>query len=274
MRKSLIISACLHALVLLICYFGLPIWFKALPPPPMIIPVDVVDIGELTNTRVKPPEPEPPKPPAPEPPKQDVKPEKPPPSPEPKPPEQKPPDPKPDPKPPEPKKDELAEILQKIKKPEKKPEEQKKPPQDQLTSVLKNLAKLKPQQKANEKKDAEDNTRDQAEPQTPSLSDKLSISEVDALRRQIQQCWNMPVGAREAENLIVEVLIEVNPDRTVQSAHVVDSSRMASDAFFRAAAESALRALRHPNCTPLDLPPDKYNQWKSITFNFDPRDML
>ena len=32
----------------------------------------------------------------------------------------------------------------------------------------------------------------------------------------------MPVGARDAQNLIVEVLIEVNPDRTVRSAEIVD----------------------------------------------------
>ncbi len=84
----------------------------------------------------------------------------------------------------------------------------------------------------------------------------------------------MPVGARNAETLVVEVLIEVNPDRTVQSAQVVDQMRLGTDPYFRAAAESALRALRNPKCSPLELPPDQYEQWKTIRFNFDPRDML
>ncbi|NTU76393.1 MAG: cell envelope integrity protein TolA [Alphaproteobacteria bacterium] len=94
------------------------------------------------------------------------------------------------------------------------------------------------------------------------------------MRRQIQQCWNMPVGARNAQDLIVEVLIEMNQDRTVRSAEVVDQSRLATDPYFRSAAEAALRALRHPKCSPLELPPDQYEQWKTIRFNFDPRDML
>jgi hypothetical protein len=74
--------------------------------------------------------------------------------------------------------------------------------------------------------------------------------------------------------LVVQLLIEVNPDRSVRSAKVVDQVRMATDSFFRAAAESAMRALRHPLCTPLQLPLDKYDQWKTIRFNFDPRDVL
>ena len=41
-----------------------------------------------------------------------------------------------------------------------------------------------------------------------------------------------------------------------------------------AAADSAVRAVRNPKCSPLELPADKYDQWKRIDFTFDPRDML
>jgi hypothetical protein len=108
----------------------------------------------------------------------------------------------------------------------------------------------------------------------PSLSDRLTITEEDALRRQIEQCWSPPVGARDAQNLVVEVVIDVNSDRTVANADVVDKGRYASDPFFRAAADAAVRALRNPRCSPLELAPDKYEQWKRIDFTFDPRDML
>ena len=47
---------------------------------------------------------------------------------------------------------------------------------------------------------------------------------------------------------------------------------MRSDAFFRSAAESALRAVLR--CSPLRLPREKYDTWKNSTFTFDPRDML
>lgn len=270
MKRSLLISAALHLVAIAVMIFGLPNFLPPLPPPLIIVPVEITDIGEITNTRIKPdkePEPKPAPPP-----KQTQKQ-----APVPKPQEDKPQEQKPAP----PVEDKQAEALpDKKKPPPKKPPPKKaqekpkpKPKTNMLASVLNNVAKLKPQTTAKDTdKDAKD---DSAEPdnQAPSLSDRLTISEEDALRRQIGLCWNMPVGARNAEQLIVEVEIEVNPDRTVRSAQIVDQARMA-DPFFRAAAESAVRALRHPNCTPLALPEGKHEQWKVIHFNFDPRDML
>ena len=107
----------------------------------------------------------------------------------------------------------------------------------------------------------------------PTLSTRLTITEEDALRRQISQCWNPPIGAKDIQNLVVEITIDVNPDRTVQHAEIVDQSRMVTDGYFRAAAEAALRALYNPKCSPLELPADKYDQWKHIDFTFDPRDL-
>ncbi len=271
LRNSMIASTCLHLGALLFLYFGLPVFIKPLPAPWRPIPVDIVEIGEITNTRIRsepeeearpsPPEPRP-LPPA----REEIKPQ----TPEAKPaepPKQETPDeaafpePKTKPKPP----------------PPEPPKPQAQAQQDQLASVLKNVARLKPAAPKTEPSE----TADKGETPNgakgnfgPALSDRLTISAEDALRRQISQCWNMPVGARNAETLVVEVLIEVNPDRTVQSAQVVDQMRLGTDPYFRAAAESALRALRNPKCSPLELPPDQYEQWKTIRFNFDPRDML
>ncbi len=50
-------------------------------------------------------------------------------------------------------------------------------------------------------------------------------------------------------------------------------SRYNSDSFFRAAADSALRAVHE--CSPLkNLPPEKYDTWHYMELNFDPKDML
>lgn len=272
MRNSLILSAILHVALFVIAYVGLPVILEPLPPPPMVIPVEITEIGAITNTKLKETKVDP-KPTPPQPPKKEPKPA--PPPPQQKPPEEiKKPEPKQEPKPEE----EQAEALPDKKKPKeekKKPEEKPKPQTDQLASVLRNLAKLKQQTPTEDKKPETKQSEAASEPVSnlPSVSDRLSISEEDALRRQISQCWNMPVGARNAEELIVEVVIEVNPDRTVRSAEIADMSRM-SDSYYRAAAESALRALRNPRCNPLELPPDKYDQWKVIRFNFDPRDMI
>ena len=271
MRRSLLISSALHVLLVLVLWLGLPVFLP--PPVPMqLVPVEITDVAAITNTRIKPtPAPQNKPPPLPTPAEQATSP---PPTPQSNP---VPPPPQP-PKEPEP--EALPEKPAEIKKPEakkpepKKPEEKPKPKPDLLASVLKNVAKIQPKSASKVTKPEPDEEESEPELDAPSLSTRLTVSEEDALRRQIGSCWNVPIGARNAEELVVQVLITVNPDRTVQSAKVVDQLRMAGDPFFRAAAEAAVRALRHPLCTPLALPPDKYEQWKVIRFNFDPRDML
>ncbi len=49
---------------------------------------------------------------------------------------------------------------------------------------------------------------------------------------------------------------------------------MGGDADFRAAAESALRAVLNPRCHPFALPREKYDSWKTMTLVFDPKEMF
>ncbi|MDD2324781.1 MAG: hypothetical protein PHW63_02040 [Alphaproteobacteria bacterium] len=278
LQGPLTVSTIMHVVALVVLYFGVPSLFKppdALPWHP--VPVDIVDIGEITNTRLKNTEETPPAKTAP--------PVKPAPAPEVKPPEPpKPAETKPEPKAaPEPDEAAIPKPATKPKPPEPPKKEEPKPqPQqsDPLASVLKNVAKMKPapaptaDARPDTKKSEGETTTGASSNQGPALAERLTISQEDSLRRQIGGCWNMPIGARNAQDLIVEVLIEVNEDRTVRSAEVVDQLRYNTDSHFRAAAEAAMRALRHPKCTPLDLPPEQYEKWKTIRFNFDPRDML
>lgn len=108
----------------------------------------------------------------------------------------------------------------------------------------------------------------------PSLDNQLSFSEIGAVKHQLSGCWNVLSGARYAENLQVEVKLYMNPDRTVRKAFIVDTVRYNQDALFRAAADSVLRAFKMENCRVLNLPQDKYNQWKVTIITFDPSDML
>ncbi|MDD4615708.1 MAG: hypothetical protein PHW76_01115 [Alphaproteobacteria bacterium] len=288
LRGGLFVSVGLHTLAFVFLLIELPKMVPPLPDHHNPIPFDIVTIGEITNTKIgngeaaqsAPPAPVPtPTPPAPA-----AEPAPPSPQPQAKP---EPPQPKPEakPSPPQPKVEDIIEGLKKSesKKPaaeEKKPQAQ----QDLLGSVLKDVAKMKPATSGSG--DAKAETKGSAAPgglpngASSSVSglgtglSQLSITEEDALRRQIEQCWNPPVGARNAEQLIVEVVIDVNADRTVANADIVDKGRYASDPFFRAAADAAMRALRNPRCSPLELAPEKYEQWKRINFTFDPRDML
>ncbi len=148
-------------------------------------------------------------------------------------------------------------------KTEDTPEDKVRPAsQKDLASVLRNL-----------NPDSPDEETAQETVRTP-IAERMTISENEALRRQISQCWNLLAGARYAEDLVVDVRLAVNPDRTVKQARVVDQLRYTSDPVFRAAADTALRVFGNPDCNPLDLPPNKYEQWKSIKIRFDPREML
>ena len=69
----------------------------------------------------------------------------------------------------------------------------------------------------------------------------------------------MPVGSRRIR-------------ARAAKAAVQDTGRYHNDPVFRAAADAAHRALMNPRCQPWPLPSDRYNGWRTITFNFDPRD--
>ncbi|PZQ44789.1 MAG: energy transducer TonB, partial [Micavibrio aeruginosavorus] len=103
---------------------------------------------------------------------------------------------------------------------------------------------------------------------------EMTMNEYDALSQQLQNCWSIQAGARYAEDLVVKVRLTVSPERHVMSATVVDTWRYSQDSYFRAAADSAIRAVNSPQCETLILPPDKYDVWKDMIVTFDPRDML
>jgi hypothetical protein len=50
------------------------------------------------------------------------------------------------------------------------------------------------------------------------------------------------------------------------------TTRMNRDAYFRSAAENAVRAIL--KCSPLDLPPGQYSAWKQMNLTFNPREMF
>lgn len=103
------------------------------------------------------------------------------------------------------------------------------------------------------------------------VGDKITATDIDAVRSQIAKCWLVPIGGIEARDMIVDVRMDIAPDGTVQKADVVNSRP--NDPAFQAAAESAQRAVLDPACNPLPLPPEKYEKWKRLTLRFNPKDM-
>ena len=161
---------------------------------------------------------------------------------------------KPEPKDiPEPKKD--IEIVVK-KKPVKKT--------FNVSTVLKDLEN----QDKEFKKEQEASEIKQNEVFTEKVGPSMTISEIDLLRQQLHACLNLNVGVANLKEIKPVIFIEVNSDRTVKSAKVVNKEKL-NDPSFRTAAEAAMRAVNNPDCSPLLLPKDKYDQWKEINFTFD-----
>ena len=293
MRHGVTFSSLLHLVVLLLVYFGVPSLFstdngiappipvtlyqvrdETVPPPPQAPEAEVEAESE--------PEPAPEKEPLPMPPAPEVSADAPP------PPEPTTAKPEPAPRvaeavaqplpptipepslvlpPPPPKPVDLAKP-----KPAPEPVVAEKPaPPDPLASLLKSVMESAQNAIKLERKQAETQPAEPP-PETSTVSrvsdEPLSSSVSDAIRRQVEDKWSLPAGATDAGELAVEIRISLLPDGTVQWARIVDQARL-SQAFYRAMAESARRAVQQ--ASPLrGLPPEKYEQWREITFTFKP----
>jgi len=109
--------------------------------------------------------------------------------------------------------------------------------------------------------------------QSPS-SGVMTPDEMSTLILQLAHCWAIPRLPKGTALPAVDIDVDVNADGTVLLAKVVDQARLAGDAGFRASAEPSLRAIHDPNCSPLALPPGKYEEWKSMTIHFDPKEVF
>ena len=283
MRSGVVASVSAHVLLVLFAQFGLPHVFTTPTVSVTVIPVDLVtldDINEPPPPATPEPEPEPeaaapppPPPPPPEaPPEPPVEPEvveappPPPPVVKPKPPEKEPPK---EPEKAKPKPSTLARA-----KPQSKPKPPK--PLRDFASILKDL----PAEKPPSKKQPPSTPKDEGKPtpSQPRINDQASITEIERLkqmiRQQIEPCWSPPVGAAGAEDLAITIFIRVDQQGFVREARVIDAPAMALNTFVQAAADAARRAVLNPRCQPFKLPQNRYDLWKEIRFNFDPREML
>jgi len=279
MRVGAILSAGVHVVVILLMWLGVPSMFSRQVELERAVSVEVVTLEQKPMPKPKkekpPEEPqraEQPPPPPPEPP---ALPKLAPPEPAPPAvakaePEAVPlPEPKPEPEPVPQKAPEAPKDEPKIKVEVKPKPAPPPPPKNRMASILKTIETLK------DEPDEEDAPKAEESRQRSSLDEaQVQQTLADAVRRQIEPCWNIPAGAKDAENLVVEVRVNVNPDGQVRDAAIVDMARARSDPFFRTAAESALRAVLNPRCRTLKLPLDAYDVWKTMTLTFDPKELV
>jgi colicin import membrane protein len=103
---------------------------------------------------------------------------------------------------------------------------------------------------------------------------QLSASELAILAQIIKSCvqskWNVLGGGETAQNTQVKLRLRFNPDGRLASEPQIMNPQ--NTPYFLAVRDSAVRAVQA--CEPYSLPPAKYEFWKDIVLNFDPRDMF
>lgn len=100
-----------------------------------------------------------------------------------------------------------------------------------------------------------------------------TINVIESIRSQFIHCWSVPYGALNVENLLVSININLDMHGKVIGVNVTDMKQYNRNPFFRAMADSAIRAIY--KCSPLQgLPHAKYNLWKDIDLIFSAKDMF
>ena len=282
MRKSTLISAAMHTVILFFALVAFPA-AKMDRAPLIAIPVDLATPSEITKIKAgsvdakdeaplagkpeekKPeavrevqktaelapaPEPKPEAKPKPEPPKKTE-------TPEPKKPEAK----KPDPKPAKPKQEAAP------KKPAPPAKKKRDLDTDRIAALLNKVpdAASAPTPVVSSEEPSSKKVRGQSN----GTQDTMSVNEIDALRARIAQCWSPPPGGLGADRIVVQLRLKLNEDGTLVGYPAV--ANRGSSPFFQAAADSAVRAVYQ--CQPYTLPSERYALWRDMILNFDPSEM-
>lgn len=100
----------------------------------------------------------------------------------------------------------------------------------------------------------------------------LTLSWVNALQSKIAQCWNVPAGVRDAEEIKVRIYFELNRDGTVNGHPQLIGGTPSQ--FGPTVGESGIRAIQQ--CQPYNfLPQNEYaGGWDKLDITFSSKDMF
>ena len=101
------------------------------------------------------------------------------------------------------------------------------------------------------------------------LTGLLRQTITDAIKRKVERNWSVPVGVRDAGELVVTLRIQLQQDGSAKRVEIVDDG--SGGANYRTMAESARRAVLA--ASPFDLLTrhgDSYDRWRNIVMTFRP----
>jgi hypothetical protein len=99
-------------------------------------------------------------------------------------------------------------------------------------------------------------------------------SDYEMISGQIYPHWAVPSGVRDAENIIIEIRVQLRDNGEVipSGVKILDEKRYATDYIFRAAADSARRAVLE--ASPLTIPRDKIEMFRDFILRFNLKEAL
>jgi outer membrane biosynthesis protein TonB len=115
---------------------------------------------------------------------------------------------------------------------------------------------------------------EKAIPRGAKLDARATATLAQAIRAQVAPCWNPPIGGADVREMTVVLRIDLRKDGTVDGApDLVSQTGVSSgnQAYAKAFADSARRAVLR--CSPLKLPADLYDAWKTVELSMNPSEM-
>lgn len=160
----------------------------------------------------------------------------------------------------------------KIIPPKPKPPKKKLPTHDDLDSLLKNIEQASSGTNPKSNKHVKNKTSEgEKESKGPyNEGQPLSISEKGLIKKQIENYWNIPIGAEDIDQARIFLHIILENDGTVKEVKI--TKKICGEVPFaicQALADSAVRAVKQ--ASPIEnLNPARYDSWKEFNLEMDP----
>ncbi|MGB1025084.1 MAG: cell envelope integrity protein TolA, partial [Rhodospirillaceae bacterium] len=105
------------------------------------------------------------------------------------------------------------------------------------------------------------------------ISDRLTLSEMDAIRYQVEQNWNYNAGGRSISQMVVTIQVFITPDGTVTGTQALPDPAWANDPFYAALTRSAVAAINR--ASPLPIPASKWDVFQNgFQLRFNPTGII
>ena len=107
---------------------------------------------------------------------------------------------------------------------------------------------------------------------TSTIAESIPEHVLESITNKFAECWTIPYDAQNPENAVVRINLGLDPHGTVTTASIADTYLYDQNPFYRAVADSALRAVY--KCSPLSsLQAADYSLWNEMVLTFDTKHM-